>query len=437
MQILRAIRRGRPALPVVLTGDSDDADSMLESLRIGARDYLAKPIERRRLEAVIRANLMRSDKNADIEISSEDVEAVGNGHCFFGISPVTRTLRAQIGLLAQIDAPLFIFGEPGSGKETAARLLHRLSVRSGFTFARVNCAALPEDLLEREIFGAIEGDGSSKAKPGKLELCRKGTIFLDDITEMSLRLQSSLVEVLRKGQSTERGVSEASGADVRVVAAGSVSVDQAVSGRRLLSEFSHLLSAYALHVPPLRERKDEIPFLSRHFMHRLSKHYGLPARDFVPAVLEKWQAYGWPGNLRELEQSVKRYLILGGIERGFEKSQEDGREHVLDATTTSLGIGNGVGSSLRPPRGGVCGHKSLRALLRSVKEEAEKSAIALALDETGWNRKAAARLLKTSYRTVLYKIEQYQMTASASLPFSGTEGFGAKGAASKPSDRAE
>jgi two-component system response regulator AtoC len=149
-------------------------------------------------------------------------------------------------------------------------------------------------------------------------------------------------------------------------------------------------------------------------MHRLAKHYGLPQRDFTPDVLEAWQAHDWPGNLRELEQSLKRYLVMGGIELCCEKKASYGKDKAGDALSPESYSPNGLAASPRQPCSSIFGYKSLRALLQGVKEEAEKNALALALERTGWNRKAAARLLKTSYRSVLYKIEQYQMTSSTS-----------------------
>jgi two-component system response regulator AtoC len=422
LQVLRTLRRLRPALSVVLVGHAEDPVRNQEAIRMGAREYLIKPLSDNELEMAIKRNLSAIEE-AEIDVTGDDVEPLGNGASFIGLSPMMRKLRTQAALIAEIDLPVFIYGEPGSGKETIARLLHRLSVRSGFPFARVNCAALPEELLEREIFGDLAGEAPnpSRATCGKLELCDKGTIFLEEIAEMPLRLQSRLVQVLQNGQLVRSGTSECVSVDVRVMAASSKPLDQAVSEHKLLAELSRQLGVYELLVPALRHRKEELPVLSRHFMHRLAKHYGLPSRDFTPAVNEAWMEHEWPGNLRELEQSVKRYLVVGDKGLGLQRMAR----HACDAAKDAASLKQDpltVRKSLRQSETGICGYKSLRALLQSIKSEAEKNAITFALEKTGWNRKAAARLLKTSYRTVLYKIEQYKLSAPNSAPFPSVNG---------------
>lgn len=424
LPILLALRRIRPALPLVLIGHVGDFDRKREAVRMGARDYLLRPLPDRQLEAALRLSLVETEEMIETDITSEDVEPVGNGNFFIGVSPAMRNVRTRVTKLAEIDVPVFILGESGSGRETAARLLHRQSVRSGFEFARVNCSALPEELLEREIFGDTSGGTNAvfRAKRGKLELCDHGTIFLDEITEMPLRLQERLAQVLRDRRFTRSGTAEPVEVDIRVVAASSVSIREAVAGCRLLTDLSRQFVDHQLQVPALRERKDELPFLSRHFMHQLARRYGLPPREIAQAVSEAWQAHEWPGNLRELEQSVKRYLILGDELLGLQWSPVNGKDATQDRASARQSQTNGRRPIVRSGCGmNAC--KPLRDLLQSVKAEAERAAIGLALERTGWNRKAAARLLKTSYRTVLYKIEQYQMSPSGSSSLQVTNGL--------------
>jgi two-component system response regulator AtoC len=422
---LRWLRRLRPALPIILIGHSDDNGRKQESIRMGARDYLIRPLEDRQLEMVIQHNLSMASEAIEADITSDDVEPVSNESFFIGVSPIMRKLRAQAALLAEANVPVLILGEDGSGKETTARLIHRLSVRSGFEFAKVNCAALPGDLLERELFG-WERKGTNapaRTKTGKLELCAKGTIFLDEITEMPPGLQSNLLQVLKNKRFIRPGTSAFIEADVRVVAASSTNVERAISENRLSEDLYHQLSAYTIHVPSLRDRKEELSFLSRHFMHRLAKHYGLSPREFSPAIIDAWQAYNWPGNLGELEHCVKRYLMVGDEELGLGMSRFSSEGEAQEAALAKARGVNQMAPSPSQSRAGVSGSKSLRSVVQSVKAEAEKNAIAVALEKTGWNRKAAARLLKVSYRTVLYKIEQYQMTASDSSVFPRTNGL--------------
>jgi two-component system, NtrC family, response regulator AtoC len=421
---LRWLRRLRPELPMILIGHPDDNCRMQESIRMGASDYLTRPIDDRQLEIAIQRNISCSSETAEADITSDDVEPISHETFFIGVSPIMRKLRAQAALLAEVDVPVLILGEDGSGKETTARLLHNLSVRSGFEFAKVNCAALPGDLLEKELFGCEKKgmNSSTRTKAGKLELTAKGTIFLDNITEMPPALQSNLIDVLQNKRFIRPGTSSPVDADVRVLAATSINVERAISEHRLCVDLYHQLSTYTVHVPSLRDRKEEISFLSRHFMHRLAKHYGLAPREFSPAIIEAWQRYRWPGNLRELEHCVKRYLMVGDEELAFAKLQFGVESEAQEAASARSRTIKQIALSPGQARPGVSGSKSLRSLIQSVKAEAEKNAIAVALEKTGWNRKAAARLLKVSYRTVLYKIEQYQMTASDTASYSRANG---------------
>lgn len=364
-----------------------------------------------------------AEERAEVELTGENIEAVGNEKFFASIGPVSRKLRAQIASLADIDTPVFFWGEPGSGRKTAARLLHTLSVRSGFSFAQVNCGALPEDLLERATFGITGIAGHTGLKAGKLEICRQGTFLLEEITEMPLRLQRRLLQTLHGAQCSKGEGSN--GREARLVAASCVPLDQAVAERKLDPDLAILFGAYELRVPALRERKEEVPLLARHCMYRLAMRYGLPLRELTPVAVEAWQEHGWPGNLRELEQAAKRYLVAGGTGLEFEKNLSDGIDEQQQVIAAGLFSVNAAAASLHPP-GGTWGYKSLKELLQSVKEEAEKAAISFALEKTSWNRKAAARLLKTSYRSLLYKIEQYQMNAPGFSSFAGTTGHGPK-----------
>lgn len=421
LQMLRWVHQVYPALPVVLIDSLDDDSRRQEAIRMGASDYLVKPVDIRQLEASIRRGLSPNTACAEPEVTSADVEPVGNGAFFIGAGPAMQRLRTQLGLLSQGNMPVLIVGEEGSGKETAARLIHRLSIRSGFEFARVNCAALPEDLLERELFG-VERTGSRATTPprrGKLEICARGSILLDEITELPLLLQGRIVQMMQK-----RGFSRpGSGfihADVRLFAAGPAKMKEAVAEGRFRADLYQYLSQYEIHVPPLREREEEIPLLARHFMHKIARHYGVLPRELSPSILAAWQNYSWPGNLTQLETAVKRYLILG--DQDIEWTKADAGRALEGQADASLPpkAKKQPAPSYGQFRAESLGSKSLRALVQHAKSETERNAIALALETTGWNRKAAARLLKVSYRTVLYKIEEYQMIASnpPSLPMS-------------------
>ncbi len=408
LHFLRWMRRLRPQLPIILICEPDDTSKKQEAIRLGARDCLFRPLDDEKIERIIRRHLPASKTQTVTDITSDDVEPIGGDNFFVGASIVMRKLRAQALALAASDLPVLILGERGSGKRTTARLIHELSVRAGYEFAAVNCAALPSDLLESELFGYERNDGGPIAsKTGKMEFCDKGTLILDEITEMSLPLQGELLQVLQNKHFLRPGGGTPVPVDVRILAASTTNVEPAVSDRRLREDLYYSLSAYTIHVPPLRERREEVPLLLHHFMRQLAKHYGISPRSFPPAVLEACQSHAWPGNLREMETFVKRYL-MAGRNNGAANSEVD--PEALEENV-ALTLPSGASASSSPNRSGAdaSGSESLRSLVQNVRLEAERNAIAQALRTTGWNRKAAARLLKVSYRTLLYKIEQYQM----------------------------
>jgi two-component system, NtrC family, response regulator AtoC len=411
LHILRWLRRLRPDLPVVVTCCPEDAERRKEITRLGAQEVLVRPFDDARLESVICRHLSPL-ANTQGEIASEDIEQVGPDVFFVSASPITQRLRAQIHLLAEADVPVLMLGEPGSGKDAVARLIHKLSVRSGFRFLKVNCADMPGELLEAELFGTGGplSPGGGWLSSGKLERAEKGTIFLEEIAEMPLSLQERLVQILQDKVLLNEGSNKKAPVDVRILAGTSASIDRALSERKLREDLYYRLSAFTVQVPPLRQRKSELTILLRHTMHQLAKHYGLPPRDFSSAVLAGCQQHSWPGNLKELESFVKRYLVSGDMELAFNdlplKSKvADGRNEA-SAHQITVGFGRVNGE---PDQSSA---KSLKSLIQDVKSETERNAIATALKKTGWNRKAAARLLQVSYRTLLYKIEQYHMTSS-------------------------
>jgi DNA-binding NtrC family response regulator len=430
LHILRWLRRLRPELPIILICDPGDTPKQLEALRLGARDYLVRPLEDQPSEMVIRRHLSVTSGMVETDITSDDVEKISDDVFFVGASPIMRKLRTQAELLAVTNVPVLILGESGSGKETVARLIHKLSVRSGFGFSKVNCAALPSDLLEIELFGQKQnGAGSPRVRAGKLELCEKGTILLDEIAEMPMALQAKLLEVLQNKRFARPGTRTPVDVDVRILVASTTSVESAVSENKLREDLCYCLSAYTLQVPPLRQRREEVPLLLRQFMQQVAKRYGLSPRTFSPGVLATCQSHFWPGNLRELENFVKRYLMAGGEELtlGEDKSESGDGDVAERDTATSPRAVSPVASTSNPSAMCVSGGNSLRSVVRNVKLEAERNAIASALESTSWNRKAAARLLKVSYRSLLYKIEQYQMKPSDSAQLPAGAGFRGNG----------
>lgn len=406
LHILRWLRRLHPEVPVILTCHSEDQTHSSEALRIGAEEVIVRPFDTQQLESTISKHLYSADPDQDRHISSEDIETLGEDEFFLSASPVMQKLRAQAELLAQADVPVLILGEPGSGKATIARLIHKLSVHSGFKFLRLHCGNIPTELLDAELFGQSGTNGNgSNGRSGAVAIAEKRTLLLEEITEMPLGLQARLLQMLQNQRVARPGGNGHCKVDVRILASSAAKLDHALAEDRLREDLYYRLSAFTVHVPPLRERKEEIKILLQYAMHKFARHYGLAPREFTPQVLDACGQHSWPGNLRELEAFVKRYLIAGDPQLAI-----SWLETSANGTTESpmLGSSNGNGkngeSALAP--------RSLKSLIQSVKSETEKNAIAAALEKTRWNRKAAARLLKVSYRTMLYKIDEYDISPS-------------------------
>lgn len=404
LHVLRWVRRLCPELPIVLFFHPDEMAWEKEALCLGAQDVLMSPVEKNQLESVIRKHLSRCRETRG-GFTSEAIEQLSEDTYFIDALPVTQKLRAQAELLAQADVPVLIMGESGSGRYTAARLVHQLSVRSGFKLLKVNCAALPAALLEQQLFGHSEVD--NRWNQGKLELCHRGTIFFDDVAEMPINIQEKLLHVIEEKQLSRPGTDSRVEVDVRVLAATDINVERALLEKKLREDLYYRLSAFTVHIPPLRQRKDEIPFLLQYFMKKYAKHYGLPEREFSKSLLDRCQQYCWPGNMRELESFVKRYLMIGDEQLSSAGSdQSESTENMLSTPIPYIDMKR---RSTDEFDNAVSEVTSLKSLIHNVKCEAERTAIEAALEKTGWNRKAAARLLQVSYRTMLYKIEQYHM----------------------------
>jgi transcriptional regulator with PAS, ATPase and Fis domain len=297
-----------------------------------------------------------------------------------------------------VDIPVLLLGESGTGKEVLARLVHKLSPRAHRTFLKVNCAAVPADLLESELFGYEAGafTGATHPKPGKFELCNKGTILLDEIGEMPPVLQAKLLHVLQDQQFSRLGSRTVIKVDVRILAATNINIPEALATKRLREDLYYRLNAFTLSLPPLRERKEEIPILLKHFMSRMSERYARAPLPLSPTMMTACLDYTWPGNLRELSNFVKRYLILGD------------ESLAIAELGPKNDVNGGPGGDPSAKAGsGDTGAGGLKSLARNAKDEAEAAAITQALEQTNWNRKQAAALLKISYKALLYKIRQY------------------------------
>jgi two-component system, NtrC family, response regulator AtoC len=396
LQTLEQMRQIQPSVKVVMLSCVNDTRKVVQAMRLGAQDYLTKPFQKAELDAVIDLSIGQGKQSY-----SGEVEELADDVFFIAASNAMRKIRSQAALVANVDIPVLLLGESGTGKEVLARLIHKLSPRAHRTFLKVNCAAVPADLLESELFGYEPGafTGATHSKPGKFELCNKGTILLDEIGEMPPLLQAKLLHVLQDQSFSRLGSRSVIRVDVRILAATNINIPEALATKRLREDLYYRLNAFTLHLPPLRDRKEEIPILLKHSMARMAERYARPPLPLSPALMQACNDHSWPGNLRELNNFLKRYLILG--------DEQLAMTELLPKNDGNGGV-RADGGGRGPESGG------LKSLARSAKDEAEAQAITQALEQTNWNRKQAAAILQISYKALLYKIRQYGIAEAKS-----------------------
>ena len=384
------------SLNIIMLSCSNEVGTVVEAIRLGAHDYLTKPFEKSELEAAILKSQQKRKLKDENTALREYCEQITEDLSFLAASPQMVRIRQQILQIAPVDVPVFIYGESGVGKEVVSRMIHLRSMRRNQPFVKVNCAALPGELLESELFGFEQGafTGAVRSKPGKFELANKGTIFLDEIAEMSPHLQAKLLHVLQDHQYSRLGGRNLIDVDVRVVAATNVEVQEAMKSGRLREDLYYRLNVLSINVPPLRERSQEIPMLFRHFLKQYSTKFGKPEPTPSTHLLDAAKRYEWPGNLRELENFVKRYVILEDDEGSLRELVEMSAVRQRTAPREDAPVAR---------------EKGLKALVRGLKDEAEMEAIADALEKTHWCRKDAAKMLGISYKALLYKMRQFNL----------------------------
>jgi two-component system response regulator AtoC len=396
LDTLRELIKVDRTLNVVMLSCSNEVTTVVEAIRLGAQDYLTKPFEKAELDAALLKCRQKTELRKENQTLREYCEHLTEDLSCLVASPQMVRIRQQILQIAPVDVPVFICGESGVGKEVVARMIHMRSKRRNLPFVKVNCAALPGELLESELFGYEQGafTGAVRSKPGKFELANKGTIFLDEIAEMSPHLQAKLLHVLQDHQYSRLGGRHLVDVDVRVLAATNVEIQEAMRSGRLREDLYYRLNVLSINVPPLRERTTEIPLLFRHFLNKYSEKFQKEQPTPSEHLMEAAMRYPWPGNLRELENFVKRYVILEDDEGSF-------RELVEMAAARQR---TSPREEPAPAR-----EQGLKALVRGLKDEAEMEAIADALEKTHWCRKDAARMLGISYKALLYKIRQFNL----------------------------
>jgi len=384
------------SLNVIMLSCSNEVGTVVEAIRLGAHDYLTKPFEKTELDAAMLKSRQKKQLTQENQALKDYCEQITEDLSFLAASPQMVRIRQQILQIAPVDVPVFICGESGVGKEVVARMIHLRSKRRNQPFVKVNCAALPGELLESELFGFEQGafTGAVRAKPGKFEMANKGTIFLDEIAEMPVHLQAKLLHVLQDHQYSRLGGRHLVETDVRVLAATNVDVQDAMKTGKFREDLYYRLNVLSIIVPPLRERTAEIPLLFQHFLAKYSEKFGKTAQVPSKHLLDAALNYPWPGNLRELENFVKRYVILEDDEGSLRELVE------MSASRPRTSPRNEVP---------VQREQGLKALVRGLKDEAEMEAIADALEKTRWCRKDAAKMLGISYKALLYKMRQFNL----------------------------
>lgn len=398
LSVLARICATNPSLPIVMLACSAELKEVVAATRMGAADVILKPFKKSDIDDCLDQILSQSSKpvTADDEVTEIPLNEYTS---FVRSSKRMREIESQCTLVARADIPVLILGESGTGKEVAALLIHKMSTRKQRTFLKVNCAAMPADLLESELFGYEQGafTGAVKSKPGKFEICDGGTIFLDEIGEMPPTLQAKLLQVLQDGSFSRLGSRNSVKVDVRVLAATNIDIKTAIVQKTFREDLYYRLNGFTVRMPRLRDRAEEIPILSQHFMRKVAAKYNCDPLPISSALMQALTRHTWPGNLRELENTIKRYLVLGNEQAIIE-----------EISPTQQADFSG------PEDAGAPGN--LKSMVRNLKGNAEALAIAQTLENTGWNRKAAASDLQISYKALLYKIKQYNITPQLASP---------------------
>jgi two-component system response regulator AtoC len=396
LEALRRMRELHPALPVVMLSVVGRAATIVEAMQSGAADYLTKPCD----EDELLGALERACARAAGEVAPE----AGDAPATLWSGPTLERLRELLEQIADTDVTVLIQGESGVGKEIVARAVHETSGRRAGPFVKVNCAALPGSLLESELFGYERGafTGAVARKTGKFEQARGGTIFLDEIGEMSPALQAKLLHVLQDGRFTRLGGNREIEVDARVVAATNRDLGTLVREGGFREDLFFRLNVVNVVIPPLRERREEVPALIDHFLRRLAARYARPPRRLSPRLLRALERYPFPGNVRELENMLKRIVVL--------ESEETVLRDLLAGEPAAAARAGALERLLEEVEQRA-GELPLREVGRRVSLEAERSAIERALFHTHWNRKQAARILGVSYKTLLQKIRECGLEA--------------------------
>ena len=397
LEALQKIRQSNEALPVVIISGHGTVSTAVEATKLGAFDFIEKPLASERVLVTIRNALDQGrlkDENRSLK------RAVEVRHQIVGESAALRQIWDAIKRAAPTNATVLLFGESGTGKELVARAIHRNSLRSRERFVQVNCAAIPEELIESELFGHEKGSftGATEKQIGKFEQADRGTIFLDEIGDMSPKTQAKVLRVLQEGEVERLGSARTIKVDVRVLAATNKDLEAEIERGTFREDLYFRLSVIPIRVPPLRDRREDIPALVRHFVDLFSRENNRRPQRFTPAALEFMQKARWKGNVRELRNTVERLLIMTP---GDTIDVDDLRDVIRVETKAAASV-NGAGGNQMSP-----------GTLREFKESAERKFLVEKLRENAWNISKTAEVIGTPRSNLYKKLEQYAITEEA------------------------
>jgi two-component system response regulator AtoC len=409
LDTLKEIRRMHGSLPVIIVSGAFSTTNVVAAMKHGATDFLCKPVVHEELQkAIARALDLRGGANhAPVEKASASAGA------FVGINSRMRDIQSLAGQIGWSEAPVLVQGETGSGKEVIAREFHARSPRAKKLFLKLNCAALPSELVESELFGYERGafTGAFQKKVGMFEMADGGTILLDEIGDMDIRLQAKLLQVLQDHQFQRIGGKELVKVDVRIMAATHRDLEEAILERNFREDLYYRLNVINVHIPPLRDRGEDILPMTEYLMKRHAPA-AVPLPTITPDLKRAVLAYHWPGNVRELENVVRKLLILG-------EPNLIARELEAKTTRRTL-IASPAAERRSQPISAEAGGSPILEQVTKAKQQAESDAILGALNATRWNRKQAAALLKVDYKALLYKMKKLGVESKS--PSSQIEG---------------
>ncbi len=389
LDALQRIKAANETLPVVIISGHGTVSTAVEATKAGAFDFIEKPLASERVLLTIR-NALDQGRLKDENRSLKRVVEVR--HQIVGESPHLKKVMDAIRRAAPTNATVLITGESGVGKELVARAIHRNSLRSRERFVQVNCAAIPDDLIESELFGHEKGSftGATEKQIGKFEQADKGTIFLDEVGDMSLKTQAKVLRVLQEGEVERLGSARTIKVDVRVIAATNKNLEDEIEKGTFREDLYFRLAVIPIYVPPLRERKDDIPLLVRHFADLFARDNNFRPKRVTPAAMDVLQRYRWKGNIRELRNTVERLIIM--------------------TPTDSIDLAD-LPESIRvdAPSRGPDNETVKAGTLREHKEVSERVFLVQKLRETGWNISKTAELIDTPRSNLYKKLEQYNI----------------------------